>query len=103
MASSARSSCAGPSLIGGSAKSAATGAKADEWRFYAFSDVGMVRLYDALPGQDSTYSLASVGIGSRANLYQHYNASVDVAVPLIEEADADEGEVRVTFRGWADF
>jgi hemolysin activation/secretion protein len=93
----------GPSLIGSSAKSPATGAKADEWRFYAFTDAGLVKLYDALPGQDSTYSLASFGIGSRANLYQHYNASVDVAVPLIEEADTDRGEVRVTFRGWADF
>ncbi len=95
----------GPSLIGSSAKSPATetGGKQDEWRFYAFSDIGMVKLYDALPGQDSTYSLASFGIGSRANLYKHYNASIDVAVPLIEEADTDRGEVRVTFRGWADF
>ncbi len=95
----------GPSLIGSSAKSPATETptKTDEWRFYAFSDVGMVKLYDALPGQDSTYSLASFGIGSRANLYKHYNASVDVAFPLIEEADTDRGEVRVTFRGWADF
>ncbi len=93
----------GPSLIGSSAKSPATGVKADEWRFYAFTDAGIVGLYDALPGQDSRYSLASFGIGSRANLYKHYNASVDIAVPLIEEADTDRGEVRVTFRGWADF
>jgi hemolysin activation/secretion protein len=95
----------GPSLIGSSAKSpdTETAGKQDEWRFYAFSDVGMVKLYDALPGQDSTYSLASFGIGSRANVRKHYNASVDVAVPLIEEAETDRGEVRVTFRGWADF
>ncbi|MGL4401623.1 MAG: ShlB/FhaC/HecB family hemolysin secretion/activation protein [Luteolibacter sp.] len=95
----------GPSLIGSSAKSSATDApeKTDEWRFYAFSDVGMVKLYDSLPGQDSTSSLASFGFGSRANLHKHYNASVDVAFPLIEEADTDRGEVRVTFRGWADF
>ena len=94
----------GPSLIGSSAKSATPAVgKPDEWRFYAFADAGMVGIYDSLPGQDSQFSLASFGIGSRANLYEHYNASVDIAVPLIEEAETDQGEVRVTFRGWADF
>lgn len=95
----------GPSLIGSSAKSPDTDAvgKKDEWRFYAFTDAGIIGLYDALPGQDSRFSLASIGVGSRANLFKHYNASVDVAIPLIEEADTEQGEVRVTFRGWADF
>jgi hemolysin activation/secretion protein len=95
----------GPSLIGSSGRSPAaeTVGKQDEWRFYAFTDAGVAGIYDALPGQDSTYSLASFGIGSRVNVFKHYNGSVDVAVPLIEEADTDAGEVRVTFRGWADF
>lgn len=93
-----------PSLIGGSAKSAApAAAKVDEWRFYAFSDAGMVGIYEALPGQDSQFSLASFGVGSRVKLGSHYNGSVDIAVPLIEQSDTDAGEVRVNFRGWADF
>jgi len=33
----------------------------------------------------------------------HFNASADVAVPLIDQTDAQAGDVRVIFRGWADF
>ena len=54
------------------------------------------------PGLDTSASPASASAAA-ANVYKHYNASVDIAVPLIEEADTDRGEVRVTFRGWADF
>lgn len=93
-----------PSLLGRSAKSAAkTDRKADEWRFYVFGDAGMVALQDALPGQESQFSLASFGIGSRVNVFKHYNAAVDVGYPLIGEADTEDGEIRVNFRGWADF
>lgn len=93
-----------PSLIGGSARSDdSESRKADDWRIYAFGDAGMVGIYDALPGQKSQYSLASFGVGSRVNLLKHYNAALDVAYPLIEEADTSQGEIRVNFRGWVDF
>lgn len=94
----------GPSFIGDRAKSGVkANREADEWRLYAFGDVGVVELLDALPAQESHFSLASVGVGSRVNVFKHYNAAVDVAYPLIEEAETDDGEIRVTFRGWADF
>lgn len=94
----------GPSLIGDRAKSGVNADReADEWRLYAFGDIGVVKLLDALPAQESHFSLASVGVGSRVNVFKHYNAAVDVAYPLIEEAETDGGEIRVTFRGWADF
>jgi hemolysin activation/secretion protein len=93
-----------PSLLGGSAKSGVKAdRKADEWRFYGFGDIGVVTLLDALPAQKSHFSLASIGVGSRVNVFKHYNAAVDVAYPLIEQAETDDGEIRVTFRGWADF
>jgi len=44
-----------------------------------------------------------MGIGSRIRWREHYNGSVDVAMPLIEQLNADDGSIRVTFRGWADF
>jgi hemolysin activation/secretion protein len=90
-----------PSLLGKSGVKADR--KADEWRVYAFGDIGMVALLDALPGQESHFSLASIGVGSRVNVFKHYNAAVDVAYPLIEEAETNDGEIRVNFRGWADF
>jgi len=89
-----------PSLIGAPNKS---GARADEWRFYAFADAGMLGICNALPGQQQSYSFASAGAGTRCKLSNHYNASVDVAVPFIDQTDASAGDVRVTFRGWADF
>jgi hemolysin activation/secretion protein len=76
---------------------------ADEWRFHAFADVGMVGIYDPLSGQKNRTGLSSVGLGSRIQVRKHYHGSVDVAVPLLEQPNADDGDIRITFRGWADF
>jgi hemolysin activation/secretion protein len=76
---------------------------ADEWRFHAFADVGMVGIYDPLSGQKKRTGLSSVGLGSRIQVRKHYHGSVDVAVPLLEQPNADDGDIRITFRGWADF
>lgn len=76
---------------------------ADEWRFHAFADVGMVGIYDPLSGQKKRTGLSSVGLGSRIQIRKHYHGSVDVAVPLLEQPNADDGDIRITFRGWADF
>lgn len=89
-----------PSLLGASTGEAA---KAQEWRFHAFTDAGLLGIYDALPGQQSQFGFASLGFGTRFRVREHYNGSLDVAFPLIEKPYADEGDVRVTFRGWADF
>lgn len=75
----------------------------NEWRLYAFADAGIVGIYDPLPGQKKRTGLSSVGIGSRLRYREHFNASADVAMPLIEQSNADDGDIRVTFRGWADF
>ena len=89
-----------PSLIG---KPDKANAGADQWRFYAFSDAALVGIYDALPSQQERFGLASVGVGTRFSVLKHYNGSLDVAVPLIDQADTDSGDIRVTFRSWADF
>jgi hemolysin activation/secretion protein len=75
----------------------------NEWRFHAFADAGLVGIYDALPGQRDRYGLSSVGLGSRIRVRGHYHASLDAGMSLIEQAYADDGDIRVTFRGWADF
>jgi len=89
-----------PSLIGTPSK---TGARADEWRFLAFADAGMLGICSPLPGQQQSYSFASAGAGTRFKLKNRYNASLDVAVPFIDQTDANAGSVRITFRGWASF
>ncbi len=89
-----------PSLIG---KPDNTEANSDQWRFHAFADAAWVGIYDALPSQQESYDLASIGLGTRFSVLKHYNGSLDVALPLTNQIDTDAGDVRVTFRGWADF
>ncbi len=89
-----------PSLIGTPDKN---GARTEEWRFHAFADAGLLGIHDALPSQQRRYGLASVGTGTRFKVLTHYNGSLDIAVPLIDQTDAETGDVSVTFRGWADF
>jgi len=89
-----------PSLIGSA--SASTN-PTDEWRFHVFADAGVVGIYDALPGQRSSYGLSSVGLGTRFQLRKHYHGSLDAAFPITELPNAENHDVRVTFRGWIDF
>ena len=89
-----------PSLIGTPGK---TGTRADEWRFLAFADAGVLGICDALPSQQQSYNFASAGAGMRIKLHNHFNGSVDAAVPFIDQTDASAGHVRITFRGWAEF
>jgi hemolysin activation/secretion protein len=79
------------------------GPEANEWRFYVFVDGGYLMLIDPLPEQDSTFALASVGVGTRIRLQNHFNGSLDAAVPLNSQVQTESGDVRLTFRLWADF
>jgi hemolysin activation/secretion protein len=75
----------------------------NEWRVYAFCDAGLLSVHAPLPEQDDTFSLASVGVGSRFRARDHFNGSVDVGIPLIDRGTSESGDVVVTFRLWADF
>jgi hemolysin activation/secretion protein len=79
------------------------GARVDDWRVFLFSDNGYATILDPLPQQQSTFSLASVGAGTRIELLNHLNGSVDVAVPLITSVNTKAGQVRVEFRVWVQF
>ncbi len=75
----------------------------NEWRFYLFSEGGMLSLEDALPEQESRFYLASVGIGSRIRFQDHFNGSLDVGVPLVSQTQTKALDLLLTFRVWADF
>ena len=79
------------------------GATANEWRFYLFADGGYLTLIDPLPEQDSTFALASLGVGSRVRLQNHLNGSVDAAIPVSSQVNTNAPDVRVTFRVWGEF
>jgi hemolysin activation/secretion protein len=75
----------------------------NEWRVYAFCDAGYLSNHDPLPEQDSGFTLASVGMGTRFRLRDHFNGSLDAAFPLTDAGTTDAGDITVTFRLWADF
>ena len=85
---------------GDSASGKSTG---NEWRLYGFCDVGTLTLHDPLPEQQSSFRLASIGIGSRVQLFDHVNGSVDFAMPLTSLTNTGAHDTRLTFRVWADF
>ena len=75
----------------------------NEWRFYAFADAGTLTLHDTLPGQDSSFRLASYGIGSEVELFEHFHGIVELALPLTSIGTTQAHDTRVNFRLWADF
>jgi hemolysin activation/secretion protein len=86
-----------PSLLGW------WGRKDSEWQIYAFAEGGLLSIHDPLPEQESSFRLASVGIGSRVRLLDHLNGSIDLALPLISQTQTQAHEPFVSFRVWADF
>ena len=79
------------------------GKTVDEWRFYAFGDGGVVSINEPLPEQATQTDLASVGFGTRLRLADHYNGSLDFAVPLLTGPTTNAYSPRLTFRLWAEF
>ncbi|MCO2178842.1 ShlB/FhaC/HecB family hemolysin secretion/activation protein, partial [Pseudomonas aeruginosa] len=60
-------------------------------------------LQDALPEQDDDISLASVGIGTRAQLADWLSGSLDWAFPLLEGTNTDKHDSRLHFSVQASF
>ncbi len=79
------------------------GSEANEGRFFIFADGGYLALLDPLPEQESTFGLASLGAGVRIRLRNHFNGSLDAAVPLINQTQTVALDPRFTFRLWVDF
>ncbi len=79
------------------------GKSVDEWRFYAFSDAGILGNDDPLPEQQTTFRLASVGVGTRIRLLDHFNGSLDIGVPLDSGPQTRIHDPLFTFRVWAEF
>ncbi|MES2569794.1 MAG: ShlB/FhaC/HecB family hemolysin secretion/activation protein, partial [Verrucomicrobiota bacterium] len=75
----------------------------NEWRFYVFGEAGLLELRDPLPEQKSHFRLASVGVGTRVQLFEHFNGSLDAGLPLIGQAHTGAHDLLLTFRLWADF
>jgi hemolysin activation/secretion protein len=75
----------------------------EDWRFYVFGEGGILGLDDVLPEQQNSFTLASIGAGTRVRLLQHLNGSFDLGVPLEEGPNTKAGSPLLTFRVWGEF
>ena len=75
----------------------------NEWRFYAFAEGAQLSLRDELPDQEADFSLASVGLGTRASLSKWLSGSLDWGYPLLEGPNTSKQESRVHFNLQATF
>jgi len=92
-----------PSFIGKKGGTDGEKDKANDWRVYAFVDAGTLTLNDPLPEQKNQFNLASVGVGTRIKLRDHFNGSFDVSLPMIDQGTTLARDVFLSFRLWADF
>ncbi len=74
-----------------------------DWRIFVFGEGGRAKLLDPLPQQQAIFGLASTGIGTRLQLTDHLNGSIDVAVPLLKSVVTKADQPRVEFRVWAQY
>jgi len=84
------------------------GKAVNEWRFYAFSDNGYMSLYNTGPEQNSYFTLASAGVGSRAQIFNYLNGEIVLGIPLIYKAPNGDylpgvSNYLITFRVWGEF
>jgi len=86
-----------PSLLRG------LGGEKNEWRLYAFCDAGVLTLRNPLPEQQPRFNLASVGVGSRVQLMDHFNGSLDAGFPLVQPTSTTPNTLLLTFRVGAEF
>jgi hemolysin activation/secretion protein len=79
------------------------GSNVNEWRFYAFADAATLRLRDPLPEQDASYSLASVGLGTRLQVLDWLSGSLDWGYPLKDGPNTKKHDPRLNFSVRASF
>ncbi len=79
------------------------GPRVNEWRFYTFVEYAAMRLQDPLPEQESRFSLASVGIGTRLQMLDWLTAGLDWGYPLKDGATTTKHDPRVNFNLRASF
>lgn len=92
-----------PSFLGKHSKEATMEEKGNEWRVYGFVEGGRLTLNEPLPEQQDIYDLASVGIGTHIKLWEHFNGSLDAAMPLNTIGTSLSNDLFLSFRFWVDF
>lgn len=68
-----------------------------EWRAYAFTDAGWLKVIDPLPGQKNHFDFLSFGIGASVKLLDHFDGSIVAAFPQLAEGQTEAHSARLLF------
>jgi hemolysin activation/secretion protein len=79
------------------------GKKRGDWRFFIFGDSGELRVIDPLPEQQSSFTLSSVGLGTRLSLFDHFSGACFAAYPLMSQTYTQAHDLQVKFRVGLDY
>ncbi len=74
-----------------------------EWRFFAFTDAGWLKVVDPLPGQKNNFDFLSYGVGTRLKLADHFDGSVTASIPQLTVGQTKAKDTRITFRAGFDY
>ena len=75
----------------------------ENWRVYAFTDAGYLRLRDPLPEQTASFNLASVGFGTNFTMAQRVSGRLDLAYPLKRASRTAQHDWRLNFSVTANY
>ncbi len=64
---------------------------------------GISRSSRRCPASSRNFDLVSLGAGTRFELWNHLNGSLDAGLPLINQTYTRAHDLLLTFRVWADF
>jgi len=70
----------------------------NDWRFHIFVDGAWLGIHEPLPEQDFRFRLWSTGAGTRARLFEHTEAELEVAVPMRTVGTTLQHETKFLFR-----
>ena len=74
-----------------------------EWRFFAFTDVGWLKVIDPLPEQKNHYDFLSWGIGSRLHLFDHFDGTITASMPVLQVGQTKPQDWRILFKAGLDY
>jgi hemolysin activation/secretion protein len=74
-----------------------------EWRFYAFTDAGWLKVNEALTGQKNHFDFLSYGVGTRLKLTDHFDSSLTASLPQLSEGETKAQDWRINFKVELDY
>ena len=75
----------------------------NDLRLYLFSDAAETSVNHSIPEQRRSYGLSSVGLGVRARIADHFEATLENAFTLSNGSTTKQGNDALLFRVLGDF